>query len=178
MYRAYLRGDLEAIDSAALANLARRRRASALKLSVSALDVSEWLQLADIPHVILKGPAVALAYEDNDREFVDVDILVAPTQMSLAIATLEEHGAWLLEGLTWPRLDGIGELTLGLESGITVDLHADLVQHADVRHDFHLPAESLLDRATTACIFGRELPILNPEDNFIHVATARNDRWG
>ena len=170
LQRACVRGELEISDSDTLAALARRRRAGALKLSVAAADVCEWFRLAGVRHAILKGPAVAIAYEDSDREFVDLDILVDPEQMSVAIAALEEHGAWVLGELPWPRPDGVGELAVGLERGVTVDLHADLIQHADVRRAFRLPAQPLLARVTSACVIGRQLPVLDPEDNLIHVA--------
>lgn len=170
MYRSYERGDLGSVEGAALATLARRRRASALRISVSAGEVSEWLRRAHVRHAVLKGPAVAVAYDDADREFVDLDVLVAPAQMRDAIIVLEGHGARRLEEVRWPRPDGIGELTLGLPSGVALDLHADLVHHADVRRDFCLPVESLLDRATTARIVDREVPVLDPEDTLIHVA--------
>ncbi len=170
LYRSYEHDDLRSAEGAALATLARHRRASALRISVSAGQVSEWLRRADVRHAVLKGPAVAIAYDDADREFVDLDVLVAPDQMLEAITALEEHGAHRLEEVRWPRPDGIGELTLGLPSGVAVDLHADLVHHADVRRDFCLSVESLLDRATTARIVDREVPVLDPEDTMIHVA--------
>jgi putative nucleotidyltransferase-like protein len=170
LYRAFQRGDISSPEGTALATLARSRRAGALRISVAAGEVSEWLGQAEVGHAVLKGPAVAAAYEDADREFVDLDVLVAPGQMGDAISTLEAHGARRLEGVPWPRLDGIGELTLGLPSGVALDLHADLVHRADVRRDFCLPVESLLDRATTARILARDIPVLDPEDTLIHVA--------
>jgi hypothetical protein len=184
MYRAYVRGDLVTArsDLETLAGLARRRRVGSLKLSVAAGDVCEWLRLAGVRHAVLKGPAIALAYEDGDREFVDLDILVDPDQVPRAIETLVDHGGWVLDDVAWPRTDGVGELAVGLDRGVTVDLHADLVQQAEVRNAFRLPAGPLLDRATLACIAGQDLPVLNAEDNLIHVAMhamiAGGDRLG
>ena len=170
LYRAYVRGELGSSPMSDLAELAKRRRAGALKISVSAVEVSDWLRQEGVHHAILKGPAVAIAYESADREYTDLDVLVSPAQMQQAIVTLEHHGLRPLLGIGWPRPDGIGELPYALPRKVTVDLHADVVHHADVRRDFRLSAESLLERATSACILGRELPVLDPEDNLIHVA--------
>jgi hypothetical protein len=170
LYRSYQRGDLTVEDVAALATLAHRRRAGALQITVSALDVSEWLQQAGIRHAILKGPAVAAAYDDADREFVDLDVLVAPGCMLDAIAIIEEHGGRHLEADPWPRPDGVAELSILLRRGVPIDLHAHLVVHAKERSAFILPTEPLLNRATTASILGHDLPVLDPEDTLIHVA--------
>ena len=170
LYRANIRGDVEISDPDPLAALARRRRAGALKLSASAVDVCRWLELSGVRHAVLKGPAIAVAYEENDREFVDLDILVAPEQMLLAIAALEEHSGSILEAVSWPRTDGIGELPIGLEREVTVDLHADLIHNADVRRHFQLSTDRLLERTTVARIIDHPLPVLCPEDNLIHVA--------
>jgi hypothetical protein len=170
LYRAYARGDVTATDGAALTDLARLRRADALRITASAPEVSDWLRLARVRHVIVKGPALAVAYEDVDREFVDLDVLVAPSQMRQAITTLEEHGARLLENVPWPRPDGNMQLAVLLGNRVTLDLHAHLVNDARVRRDFCLPTEALLDRATTVAILNRQLPVLDPEDTVIHVA--------
>jgi hypothetical protein len=170
LYRSYVRGELGTADATALAVLARRRRAGALQITASALDVSEWLQDAGVRHVILKGPAVAVAYENADREFHDLDILVAPTQVQKAIATFEEHGGRNIENVLWPRPDGIAELSIVLPQGVPVDLHSDLVVHEKERRDFNFPTEMLLDRAITSLILGRHIPVLDEEDTLIHVA--------
>jgi hypothetical protein len=170
LFRSFARDNREFIETTELGELARGRRAGALKITAAAVDACTWLTQAGVRYAILKGPAIALAYEEADREFVDLDVLVAPNQMLSAIATLEEHGARRLEAVQWPRDDGIGELPFLLPSGVTLDLHGDLVHHADVRRTFRLPAEPLLARATPARILGNDLFVLDPEDNFIHVA--------
>jgi hypothetical protein len=101
---------------------------------------------------------------------MDLDVLVDPDAMRSAIGALEQHGAYPLEPLTWPRPDGVGQLAIGLPSGVCVDLHGDLVHHADVRQRFRLPAAPLLARTATLEVAGRTIPVLDPEDTLIHVA--------
>jgi hypothetical protein len=162
--------DSERAQLGTLIATARRLRSLALRIAHHAVLVSGWLHEADIPHAVIKGPAMAAAYPNADREFVDLDLLVAPEDMRRAITELERHGATVLEDEGWPRNDGIGELALGLPSGVAVDLHADLVHHADVRRQFRFPAEPLLARATTVTVLGHELPTLDPEDSCAYIA--------
>jgi hypothetical protein len=170
LYRAFLSGNLLASDATALTDMARRRRAGALQISTSALNVCEWLQNEGVRHAILKGPAVAAAYPEADREFGDLDLLIAPGQMSRAIATIEKHGGERRSDVSWPRPDGIEEISLFLPGGVDVDLHAELLVHSRDRADFRLPTGQLLLRATSECVLGSELPVLDPVDTLIHVA--------
>jgi putative nucleotidyltransferase-like protein len=149
---------------------AQRERAIALRLTAVAVDVSGWLREAGVSHAIVKGPAVAAAFPNNDRGFVDVDVLVDPQAMGKAIATLETHGTDVLEPVAWPRDDGVGQMPLGLPSGASIDLHADLIHHAQVRREFALRADALLSRSTTLSLLGTEVPVLDPEDTLTHVA--------
>jgi hypothetical protein len=169
LHRAYRRGNAEG-DLEELASSAWNRRAIALRIARSSLDVSEWLREAAVVHAVVKGPALAAAYPDADREFIDLDVLVAPAQMLPAIAALERRGAEVLEPQPWPRDDGIAQLPLGLPSGVSVDLHTDLVHREHVRRDFRFPAEPLLERVTTADVLGQQIPVLDPEDTLTHVA--------
>ena len=153
-----------------LVESARRLRGLALRIAHEAVAVSTSLRDAGVHHAVLKGPAIATAYPDSDREFVDLDVLVDPADMTRATTELERHGARILKLGGSPRRDGVGELVLGLRSGVSVDLHADLIHHDAVRRQFNLPTEPLLARTTTATVLGRELPVLDPEDSCIYVA--------
>jgi hypothetical protein len=150
--------------------MAGNRRATAMRISRWCIEVSRWLREAGVAHAIVKGPAIAAAYPDADREFVDLDVLVAPATMAKAIAVLDEHGAEPLEDLGWPRPDGIGELTFSVPSGVAVDLHADLVHREEVRRDFRFLTEPLLARVSMGVVLGQAVPVLDPEDTLTHVA--------
>ncbi len=169
LYRACRLGGAEnGVES--LAAVASNRRASALRISHWSIVASNWLTEAAVPHAIVKGPAVATAYPDADREFMDLDILVAPASMYEAIDVMKRQGASALEDASWPRDDGYLQLAFGLPSGVTVELHADLAHTDDVRRDFDFQPEVLLSRTTTVAVLGHELPALDPEDTIIHVA--------
>jgi hypothetical protein len=170
LFRAFRREDLTAADALTLTEMATRRRAGALQISGSAVDVCGWLKGAGIHHAIVKGPAIAVAYEDSDREFGDLDLLVSPKHIEAAINIIRSHGARILEEVSWPRPDGIGEVSLILEDGVDVDLHTELVVQPRERRDFRLSTEVLLERSTTARILGADLPVLDLEDNVVHVA--------
>lgn len=169
LYRACRKGDIEH-GAAGLARLAADRRATALRISHWGVETSRWLTKAGIAHAIVKGPAVAAAYPDADREFVDLDVLVEPAAMHAAIDVLTRHGAEAIDGKSWPRDDGIAELGFGLASGVAIDLHADLIHKQDVRRDFDFPASMLLARASTTLVLGQEIPVLDPQDTLIYVA--------
>ncbi len=147
-----------------------RLRALALRITHAAAEVSGWLGDAGVPHAVMKGPAIAAAYPNADREFVDLDVLVAPPDMGQAIGELERHGASVLEPEGWPRSDGIAELVFGLPSGVAVDLHADLIHHQEVRRWFAFPTEPVLGRAAAASVAGQTIPVLGPEDCCTYVA--------
>jgi hypothetical protein len=160
--------------------MARNLRAVALRAASASLLVSRWLTESDVTHVIVKGPALAALYPDNDRDFIDLDVLVPPAQMVDAIQIFEAHGAAVLESQDWPRPDRIGELTLGLPSGVAIDLHAELIHHENVRRDFRFGTDRLLARLTTAEVLGESIPVLDPNDSLtyvaVHAAVSGGDR--
>ncbi len=145
-------------------------RGIALRATCAAVDVSTWLRDAGIAHAVVKGPALARFYPESDRTFVDLDVLVHAEHMSAAIAALVGHGCTLVDGMSWPRADGVGEISVALQSGVTLDLHADLIHRPDVRRCFWFPARKLLGRTSQMEILGRQVPVLDREDTLIHVA--------
>ena len=56
-------------------------------------EVAYLLRTAGIPVLHIKGPTVALwLYEEGERPWGDVDVLVAPSRMHEALTVLAEHG--------------------------------------------------------------------------------------
>lgn len=164
-------GDLdEGPEIERLRTAARYLRAFALRIAVGAVEVSRCLRAAGIDHAIVKGPATAALYRDGDREFLDLDVLVSPRDMADALDALAGIGAEILDGRTWPRSDGIGELPLGLPSGVAVDLHADLIHDQRIRRRFNFPAEMVLSRTTSLQLLDDHVPIFDPEDACTYVA--------
>ena len=163
-------GGADSEEMPELTESALRRRALTILIRSASVEVSHWLTEAGVAHAIVKGPAIAAAYQADTREYVDLDVLVEPSSMHAALAALHSHACEPLEPFDWPRADGIGQLTIGLPSGVCVDLHADLIHTADVRREFRLPSSPLLSRAVRLGVGDESIPVLDPEDSFIHVA--------
>jgi hypothetical protein len=55
-------------------------------------DVDYVLERAGVPHLFLKGPSIAdWLYEEGERRFIDVDVLVPPDRLVDAVVALREH---------------------------------------------------------------------------------------
>ena len=164
-------GDLaEGPEIERLRVLALYLRAFALRIAVGAVEVSRCLRAAGIDHAIVKGPATAALYPNGDREFADLDVLVCPRDMAAALDALAEIGAEIVYGLTWPRSDGVGQLQLGLPSGVSMDLHFDLIHEQSIRRRFNFPADMVLSRTTSLQLLDDQVPVLDPEDACIYLA--------
>src|SRR4051812_22589244 len=95
-------------------------------------EVGTLLRLADIPCLHIKGPTVATwLYDEGERLWGDVDILVAPSRMDDALEVLIDAGLTYRDpGLRW-RTSEDHALTLwhhppGIPAGdgaAEVDLH-------------------------------------------------------
>ena len=90
---------LDGVDAAVHAALGRHQRALAdLGRAHTALA------MADVPFLVVKGPAVARWYaEPSLRSYVDLDLVVAPADLDVALGALEGAGFALLDA-NWPLL--------------------------------------------------------------------------
>ena len=115
--------ELEGVDAAVHAALGRHQRALA-----DLGRVHEALTAADVPFLVVKGPAVARWYADPSlRSYVDLDVVVAPQDLGDALAALEGARFALLDA-NWPLLltADVHELALRTPSGGALDLHWSL----------------------------------------------------
>lgn len=136
--------------------------------------VGDLLEKADVPFVVLKGPALAWrAYSRPDlRLYSDLDLLVAPSLFPGALAALEEGGLVVLDR-NWPliRRDVAGEVKLGAPDGTPVDLHWDLFFSDDLRRTFPIPVAGLIARGRPLQReSGDEMVTLDAADTIVHVA--------
>ena len=123
-------GDVH-LPGAALDQLERRHEATmlwCLQLEVRLLELHEWFAAAGvIPHLVVKGPAVAHLDEadPSSRSFVDLDLLVRPDGIDRAVEVLEAFGGTR----PWPpRRPGFDRrfakgVTVTMSDGIEVDVH-------------------------------------------------------
>lgn len=96
-----------------------------LILDVVAVDVSECLERAGIPHALLKGPSTAIWLYDQRRSYADVDVLVPLSRVPEVRKALESAG------LAYATAGGVGEeaqhsLLMFSPAGCEVDLHVSL----------------------------------------------------
>jgi hypothetical protein len=114
---------LDEVDAAVHAALGRHQRALADLVRASA-----GLTTADVPFLVVKGPAVTRWYaEPSLRSYVDLDVVVAPADLEAALDALERAGFHLLDA-NWPFLltADVHELALRTPSGGALDLHWSL----------------------------------------------------
>ena len=124
-----------------------------------------------VPHLVVKGPAVARWYADPSlRSSVDIDLVVDPTQLGPALEALEGNGFELLEA-NWPllRRADVHELTLRSPSGGAVDLHWSLGP-SPMAIDHSPPVEVLLTRAVPLEVGAVSTAALGDLDALVHLA--------
>jgi hypothetical protein len=115
--------ELDGVDAAVHGALGRHQRALADLGRVHAALAS-----ADVPFLVVKGPAVTRWYADPSlRSYVDLDVVVAPHDLGGTLDALEDAGFALLDA-NWPLLlaADVHELVLRTPSGGAVDLHWSL----------------------------------------------------
>jgi hypothetical protein len=107
--------------------------AQQLRLDVLAQDISSALDVARIPHALLKGPSTAIWLYDPPRPYRDVDLLVPATRLNAAVATITQAG------LAATEAGHLGEeaphsLLLVSCEGFELDLHITLPALSPSRH--------------------------------------------
>lgn len=131
------------------------------------------LDRAGIDWVAVKGATLAsVVWPHADmREYYDLDLLVEPAAFRDAVEVVEGTGGRLLDR-NWPALQASrrGELAMIGRHGTPVDLHWHLAVDPSVRRAFPLDVEAMLARRRPAVLSALSLPMLDPEDQALHVA--------
>ena len=82
-----------------------------------------------VPFLVVKGPALAATCyrRSEERSYVDLDVLVRPRDVAVALARLRHQGFVLLDA-NWPMLQAsdVHELRFASPSGGAMDLHWSL----------------------------------------------------
>lgn len=151
------------------------RRSVGRQLAVlSALrDLHARLAQADLPWLVLKGPVLAFAvYRRPDlRSYGDLDILVPPTALPDTLQVMEDCGFTVLDR-NWRlmRAKVLGQMLLGRRGGGLVDVHWHLLWDAQIRASFHVPMQSLFDRAREVRVGNVSVRTLDAVDTCIYLA--------
>lgn len=153
--------------------LARHQRAL-----VELQEAQEALAGACVDVLVVKGPALACGvYASPElRSYVDLDLLVAPTELGAAVRALESHGFALLDA-NWPLISsrGLRELRLSGPLGGAVDLHWSLSSLAGSSPP---PFPQLLATARAVSTEEVDMRTLSWADSVVHVAAHAADSGG
>ncbi|WP_240474305.1 nucleotidyltransferase family protein [Intrasporangium chromatireducens] len=127
---------------------------------------------ANVPYIVVKGPVLAEAYHDHPqlRSYLDLDVVVRPTDLRGAILALEAKGLDVLD-VNWPLLQrqGVHELRLSTPTGGLLDLHWSLLPGI---HNGRSPdVETLLERADWLRLGDLLVAVLDWADTAVHVAS-------
>ncbi len=132
------------------------------------------LSEAGIAVASFKGPALAHCYYKTpaQRTYVDIDLLISSEDLDAANDALGTVGL-LPTDVRWRQAvnSGYGEVTyLGSDQAM-LDLHWHPIRETAIRQAFTWTTQDLLQRATIAPVAGMEVPVLDPEDMLIAVAS-------
>jgi hypothetical protein len=149
-----------------------RRAAATMLVDRTTLRVSTAFHAAGIPHVVLKGPAIAdwLYGRDELRVYYDSDFLVPPGEWERAGAVLEGMGFEdRLATMGHPRMESLHSYPWGNDDArdADVDLHATLEGLDAAPEDVW----AVLSAETVPHLLARrELAVLSPAARAMHVA--------
>jgi hypothetical protein len=149
-----------------------QQRLQTLVATAALPAVADLLEEAGVPVVIVKGPAVAAAYDHPElRMFEDIDVLVPPAAFRAAVEALERAGFDIVDR-NWELIERLyaGELAFAARGRGTVDLHWHLLYLQSKREEYSLPTADLFVRARPIEIKGRRYSTLGVADTIVHLA--------
>ena len=152
----------------------RSQTSHVLRLESLLIQTVDALSQAGVALAAFKGPAVAHRYYDTpaQRTYVDLDLLVSRRDMGQADEALKSAGLHPTSAQWQKEVDsGYGEVTYLGPDHTMLDLHWHPMREPSVRRTFDWKTADLLGRATTSRVAGLDLPVLDPEDMLIAVAT-------
>ena len=127
----------------------------------------------DLPWLVFKGPVLARHYYSRPdlRSYVDLDLLVLPATLGLALARFEDAGFTLLDR-NWLMLSEqlSGELHLMSPNGGAIDLHWDLFNDQVARRNFALVTKTFFERSQQVAVGSQHVRTLDDLDTLIHTA--------
>lgn len=133
-----------------------------------------WLDdvFADVPWLAFKGPVLAAVYERPDlRSYSDLDVLVDRHRLNDVVSALEAQGATLVDrNWTMIRRDVRGEMSWLLPGGVPLDLHWTLINDRQIRSEFSLPVEAMLQRRAPMEVGSKPIPTFDAVDMLLYVA--------
>jgi hypothetical protein len=147
----------------------------AMALTMSVVKKSqagvEALSSADIPFVITKGPGIASCSNSvSDRPFVDLDVLVGPSDFDRSRRILSSSGyrerRMAIQPWTWFARYAMEAVNLRTSDGGSIDLH----HHISPWNWSDALGSNVFDGARNHDVFGLRLPLVNAEYNLLVAA--------
>lgn len=131
------------------------------------------LDAASVRWLLFKGPALAaVIYGDEfQRDYADLDVLVHPFDLDLALDALIGAGAQLIDN-NWEliRKRRQGEISILLQ-GMPIDLHWHFHSNVDIRRELDVDIAGVLANRVLVDVGGLRFPTLDPYDTVIFIAS-------
>lgn len=146
--------------------------ATRMRAMVDVHDVGAALDSAGVRWLVVKGPVLAEAVYSRTsvRSYSDLDVLVHPEDLGIALQALQEARFGLLDQ-NWGLIasSGRGEVSLTTPNGNLLDLHWNLVNDRRTRRSFALDVRAMVDRRIHVDVDGQSVPALDPLDTVLHL---------
>lgn len=161
----------------AVALLQTRNRQTArfhLRALVALRSATAALHSAGVNSVAFKGPILAtLSLSASCRAYSDLDLMVEPGKLEVALEVLEHAGAFLSPTGQWKQLyeTAQAQVPMRLPLGVPLDLHWHLCSQPHMRRSFTVDdAESLIDRSISLETATGPANALDWSDMLVHTA--------
>lgn len=169
--------DLPAAIADELAGIEQSTNFHNVQLSQLLIDLMRILTDGGVRAVTFKGPALAsmLYGSVGLRTSADIDLLVVPEDVPIAVELLEATGHVRRDGRTGTRRNERSVVLHDEELGVDIDVESDLGSSWYYSRPVD---EALLDRAVSVDVAGRVAPSLHPEDLLQAIALrGARHRW-
>lgn len=144
-----------------------------LRLHAELTELGRTLEGLGLPWLTFKGPVLAeTAYPRPDlRAYGDIDVLIAPADLRVALDELSHQGLTLYSE-PWAELARTerSQLSLLTRRTVPVDLHWHLFNNPRVRRAFPVRTEELLERRQLRSTGRGDLWALDDVDTALHLA--------
>ena len=164
-------------DHPAVALLREKNRESAqfhLRALASLRHAERALTAAGVGYVTFKGPVLAiLARSTSCRVYTDIDLMVSPQSLELAVEVLEQAGSAVTSTRRWKNLleSRHAQVSIALPLGVPLDLHWHLCSQPHLRRSFTVEgAEAIIQRSVSMDTPVGPMRVLDWNDMLVHTA--------
>ncbi len=169
-----LAAHLEPFADPELRSVRQLRAAHHLRTLADLALLQGMLGEAGIDWLVFKGPVLSeIVYQrPGTRNYGDLDVLVRPRDLGVAIGRLVAAGCTVPGDTDWEaaRDAGRGELSMFLPNGAQLDLHWDVINNARVRPCFSVSTDGLMSASREVRLGGLRVRTFGEVDTVLHVA--------